>query len=159
MRRFWVPLLIAPLLAALTATPIAQTPAPATGRVIEIEATDKMQFSVTTINAKPGEPLVVRLKVVSAMPRVAMAHNFVLFSSKATQKQLADFAQAGTSKGPVTYIPDDMKSLVIAYTSMAGGGQTVDAKFNAPKEPGSYPYLCSFTAHYMVGMKGTLVVK
>ena len=159
MRRSWVPLLIAPLLAALAATPIAQTPAKATGRVIDIEATDQMKYSVTTINAKPGEPLVVRLKVVSAAPKVAMAHNFVLFSSKATPKQLADFAQAGTSKGPVTFIPDDMKSLVIAYTPMVGGGQTVDAKFNAPKEPGTYPYLCSFTAHYMVGMKGNLIVK
>jgi azurin len=159
MRRFWVPLFVAPLMAAVTAAPLAQAPAKATGRVIEIEATDQMKFSVTTINAKPGEPLVVRLKAVSALPKVAMAHNFILFSSKATEKQLADFVQAGMTKGAVTYIPEAMKSLVIASTEMVGGGQTVEVKFNAPKTPGTYPYLCSFGSHYMVGMKGTLVVK
>jgi len=159
MRRFWVPLLVAPLLAAVTAAPIAQTPAKATGRVIAIEGTDLMKFSVTTINAKPGEPLIIRLKAVSALPKVAMSHNFVLFSSKATEKQQADFVQAGMTKGPVTYIPDNMKSLVIASTPMAGEGATVEVAFNAPKQPGSYPYICSFGAHYAVGMKGTLVVK
>lgn len=159
MRRFWVPLLVAPLLAAVTAAPIAQTPAKAPGRVIEIEGTELMKFNPTTLNAKPGEPLVVRLKAVGTMPKVAMAHNFVLFSSKATEKQLADFVQAGMTKGPVTYIPDAMKSLVIASTEMIAGGQTVEVKFNAPKVPGTYPFLCSFGAHYLVGMKGTLVVK
>jgi azurin len=153
-------LLLAAVVAAAPALVIAeQATAKPKGRVVDIEATDKMQFSVTTINAKPGEALHIRLKAVSTLPKAAMAHNFVLFKSSATQKQIADFATAGMSKGPVTYIPDDMKSLVLASTAMAGGGQTVEVAFTAPKEPGTYPYICSFTGHYLVGMKGNLIVK
>jgi len=152
-------LLLAATVVAAPALLIAQTPAKPAGRVVDIEATDKMQYSVTTINAKPGEALRVRLKAVSTLPKAAMAHNFVLFKSTATAKQLADFAQAGMSKGAVTYIPDDMKALVLASTAMIGGGQTIEVSFTAPKEPGSYPYICSFTGHYLVGMKGALVVK
>jgi azurin len=160
MRRFWVPLLIAPLLAAWSATPIAQqAPAKATPRTIDIQGTDQMKFSVPTINAKPGEALRVRLIVVSTLPKVAMSHNFVLFSTKATEKHLADFAQAGMTKGQVTYIPPAMKDLVLAFTPMGGGGQTVEVTFNAPKQPGSYPYICSFIGHFAVGMRGTLIVK
>ena len=158
MRLFSVLLLAATVFAVPVA--IAQQPtAKPKGRVVDIEATDKMQFTVTTINAKPGEALHVRLKAVSTLPKAAMAHNFVLFKSSATAKQLADFAQAGMAKGAVTFIPDDMKALVLASTSMAGGGQTVDVAFTAPKEPGTYPYICSFTGHYLVGMKGNLIVK
>jgi len=157
MRHVSVLLLAASVFAAPTLT-IAEQAKPA-GRVIDIEATDQMKFSVTTINAKPGEALHVRLKAVSTLPKAAMAHNFVLFKSSVTQKQIADFATAGMGKGAVTFIPDDMKALVIASTTMAGGGQTVDVSFTAPKEPGSYPYICSFTGHYLVGMKGTLIVK
>ncbi len=161
MTRFWVSLLIAPLVAASSAVVIAeQTPAAkSAARVIDIQGTDQMKFNVTTITAKPGEALRVRLTVVSTLPKVAMSHNFVLFKSTVTAKQLADFTQAGMAKGPVTHIPDNMKDLVIAYTPMGGGGQTVDVTFNAPKQPGQYPYICSFTGHFAVGMKGTLIVK
>ena len=31
-------------------------------------------------------------------------------------------------------------------------------RFIAPKEPGEYPYLCTFPGHWII-MKGTMVVK
>jgi len=167
MRRFWVLLLVT---SAITASQVMVTAqratAPAAGakatpRIIDIEATDEMKFSVTTITAKPGETLRVRLKAVSKgnLPKVAMAHNFVLFKAAATPKQLNDFMMITVTKGAVTFIPPEMKDLVIASTAMAGAGETVDVTFTVPTAPGSYPYICSFSTHYLIGMKGTLVVK
>ena len=57
------------------------------------------------------------------------------------------------------FIPADQKDKIIANTGLAGPGETVEVSFVAPKEPGTYPYLCSFPGHYAVGMKGDLVVK
>ena len=47
-------------------------------RVVHLAAGDDMRFSPATIDAKPGERLRVSLHVTSAMPKLAMSHNFVL---------------------------------------------------------------------------------
>ena len=158
MRRFSTVLLAISMIATGPVAAMAGQAKPA-ARTIDINATDDMKFSVTTITARPGEALHIRLNVVGKMPKVAMAHNFVLFTAATTAKQLNDFVTQAATKGPVTYIPEDMKALVLAYTPMGGAGQVVDVTFTAPKAPGSYPYLCSFAGHFLVGMKGTLVVK
>ena len=38
-------------------------------------------------------------------------------------------------------------------------GETVEVTFKVPAEAGSYPFLCTFPGHFVVGMKGNLVVK
>jgi azurin len=159
MRRFWTGLLVASLVAGAPITALGGQATAKVARTIDINATDDMKFSVTTITAKPGETLRVRLHVVGKMPKVAMSHNFVLFKAGTTEKQLADFAAAGMAKGAVTYVPDTMKDLVLASTTMAGAGEVVEVTFTVPKTAGTYPYICSFTGHYLVGMKGTLVAK
>ena len=50
-----------------------------------------MKYSVTSIPAKPGETLHIRLVSKGTLPKIAMAHNFVVL--KADAKQL-DFANA-----------------------------------------------------------------
>ena len=37
-----------------------------------------MKYNTTTINAKPGEILHIVLKSTGTIPKIAMAHNFVL---------------------------------------------------------------------------------
>jgi azurin len=129
-------------------------------RVIEIEGNDQMKFSVTSITASPGERLTVRLKAVGnpSMPKTAMAHNFVLL---ARGTDAMDFANKSglPANAKVNYIAPELKDKVIAATALAGNGETVEVTFNAPKEPGNYTYLCSFPAHFAVGMRGTLTVK
>jgi azurin len=158
MRRFWTGLLAAAFMAATSAMPLAGQTKP-TPRTIDINATDDMKFSVTNITAKPGETLRVRLHIISKMPKIAMSHNFVVFNAGTTEKQLADFAAASMTKGAVTYIPPNMKTLVLASTAMAGAGEVVEVTFTVPKKAGTYPYICSFLGHYLSGMKGTLVAK
>jgi azurin len=151
---------------ALTAHPYAQAPAPGAkpaapaaaagqARTVEIDGTDQMKFSVTTINAKPGEEIRVRLRIVSTMPKMAMSHNFVLLNAGV---DAAAFANEAMMAGP-TYIPAARKNQVYASTAMGGGGETVEVTFKAPAKAGTYTYLCTFPGHFAIGMRGTLVVK
>ncbi len=142
------------LLAAvvLAARPFAQTP-----RTIDLQGNDQMKYNVTTINAKPGESLHVRLKNVGSMPKMAMSHNFVLLKAGVDpMKFVNDSMMAGLAKN---YVADSVTSEVVAHTVMAGPGETVEVTFKAPTKPGTYTYLCSFPGHYAAGMKGTFVVK
>jgi azurin len=151
------------------ASPMAQTPAPkaapkaaaapagAQGRLIEIGATDLMKFSITTITAKPGEMLHVRLKGTGTQPKAAMAHNFVLLNSGVDAMA---FSMDAMSASATAYIPAGRMAQVIAHTpTMVGPRETSDVTFKAPMTPGDYTFLCSFPAHFMAGMKGTLTVK
>ena len=124
-------------------------------RTIEIVGSEDMKFSVPTITAKPGEQLRVRLTSKGAMPKIAMAHNFVLLTKTA---KVTDFVTAAMGARP-DFIPADKKAEIIAHTDLAGAGETVEVTFKVPAAAGDYTYLCSFPGHFQAGMKGTLTVK
>ncbi len=150
IRSFGVALLTAVVVSASVA--IA---APA-GRLIEITGNDQMKFNVTSITAKPGELLHVQLKSVGTLPKMAMAHNFVLLAKGTDATAFANASAMASSTG---YIAAQMKSKVLASTSLVGPGETADVTFKAPTAPGQYTYLCSFPGHFAAGMKGVLTVK
>lgn len=163
---------ILPVLVALLPGPQAQAPktpakppataAPAAaaakgaGRNVELTGGDDMKYNVTNITAKPGETLHVVLKNVGTIPKVAMAHNFVLLAAAANPDE---FTKAAMNARDTDYIPADKKADVLASTKLAGPGETMEVTFKAPAKPGTYTYLCTFPGHYAAGMKGTLVVK
>jgi azurin len=144
----------------------AQTPAPAAkpaadkpagaARTVEIIGTDDMKFNTTEIAAKKGEQLRIRLTAKGVMPKIAMAHNVVVLKKTADP---AAFATAAASARATDFIPAANKADVIASTGLAGNGETVEVVFKVPAEAGSYPFLCTFPGHFVVGMKGNLVVK
>src|SRR5690606_9801590 len=121
-------------------------------RTIEIQGLDTLKFQPAALTAKPGETIRVVLTVKSMMPKAAMAHNFVLLQPKV---DVASFAQAAARARATDYIPAARKGDIIASTSLAGGGETVEVTFTAPKEPGTYTFICTFPAHYQGGMTGT----
>ena len=134
----------------------SMTMAAPAGRLVEITGSDQMKFSVTSITAKPGELLHVRLKSVGTLPKIVMAHNFVLLA-KGTDATA--FANAAALAATTAYIPAQFKAKVLASTALAGPGETVDVTFKAPAVAGQYVYLCSFSGHFIAGMKGVLAVK
>jgi azurin len=148
MRNFY---LSTALILALAATASAKA-----ARTIQITGNEQMKYDVTKIQAKPGEELHVVLKSEGAMPKITMAHNFVLL--KAGTSPL-EFVNASFTARDTDFIPPSMKDKVLAHTGLAGGGETVEVTFKAPTKPGTYTYLCSFPGHFAVGMKGELVVK
>ena len=156
---------------APTQKPAAQKPAPATTakpdaaakqgaatkgvRTVEIVGTDDMKYSVTTIEAKAGEQLRVRLTTKGGMPKIAMAHNFVLLTKEANTLK---FVNAAAMARATDFVPAELKGQVIAATALAGAGETVEVTFKVPAA-GSYTFLCSFPGHFQAGMTGKLVVK
>jgi azurin len=125
-------------------------------RTIEITGGDDMKFSVTTIRARAGEPLRIRLVSKGTIPKIAMAHNVVVLKAGT---DAAKFIIEGASSRATDFVPPSMKNSVIAQTAFAGPGETVQVVFNAPLKPGSYPFVCTFAGHFQSGMKGTLIVK
>ena len=125
-------------------------------RTITIGVDDTMKYSVTAITAKPGETLRVVVKSTSTLPKLAMAHNFVLL---APDTNAAALVKAGFNSRDTDYIPVAEKAKVLAMTALAGPGETVEVTFKVPSAPGTYEFICTFPGHYTLGMKGTLTVK
>lgn len=147
---------VALLTLCLAVVGAAPSGAGTTPRTIDLVGTDDMKYNVTTITAKPGEQIRVRLMVKGTIPKVAMAHNFVLLKPGTdVAKLLAD----GAPHRATDFIPPAMMSSVIARTALAGPGETVQVVFTVPAKPGRYQFLCTFAGHYQAGMKGTLIVK
>ena len=168
-----IPFLLASLLTALVAsgcgpkesattnasTSGGSTPAatPAAGpRSIELTAGDNMKFNLATIEAKPGEDLKVTLTNIGTLPKEAMGHNWVLLKKGSDP---AAFSTAAMMAKDTDYIPAALKDQIIAHTQTLGPRKSDEVSFKAPTEPGEYPFLCSFPAHFPAGMKGVLVVK
>ena len=125
-------------------------------RTIELTGGDDMKYSVTTIEAKPGEQITIKLTSKGTMPKIAMAHNVVIL--KIGSDPVA-FANAGIMERATDFIAPKMKDQVIAFTPLAGPGETVEVTFKVPAKAGTYPFICTFPGHFAAGMKGTLVVK
>jgi len=152
MKRLWMVPVLA-LVAALSAGRVAEAQKP---RVVEITASDNMKYSVETIEAKPGETILVRLKSIGTMPKIAMGHNFVLLKPGTAP---LEFVNAGLEHRDTDFIDPAMKDKAIAVTKIIGPGETAETTFKAPAKPGKYDYLCTFPGHFAGGMKGVLVVK
>lgn len=125
-------------------------------RTVEIVGSDDMKYNVNTITAKPGEEIKIRLTSKGQMPKIAMAHNVIVLKKDADP---AKFAMAAATARATDFVPPDLKDQVLAATTLAGNGETVEVTLKVPAVRGSYPFLCTFPGHFALGMKGMLVVK
>jgi len=125
-------------------------------KTVKISAYDTMKYSVTKIEASPGEKITVTLKNEGSLPKAAMAHNWVLLNAGTDPNAYARLAVNAASNN---YQPNSLSSRVIATIPLLGPGESASVTFTAPTAPGSYPYLCSFPAHCSAGMKGVLIVR
>jgi azurin len=125
-------------------------------RTIEIKGTDDMKFSVISIAAKPGERIRVVLTTVGSMPKMVMAHNWILLKKGADQQAFVNASALARDTG---FVAPAQKVNVLAATGLAGAGEKVEVTFTAPKVAGAYPYVCTFPGHFAAGMKGVLTVK
>ena len=172
-------LLLLPILAALVlsgcgqkdsasagAAATAATAAPVSGpRVIEITANDTMKYTIgdkqsgpdakLTIEAKAGEQLKVVLTNTGTLPKEAMGHNWVLLK---VGTDVAAFDAAAAMAKEQDYVPAALKDQIVANIGLLGPRKSGEVVFTVPA-PGEYPFLCTFPAHFQIGMKGTLVVK
>ncbi|MBP0903031.1 azurin [Mariniflexile gromovii] len=121
---------------------------------VVLVGTDLMKFDKAEIRVPAGKKIKLTLRHTGKMDINVMGHNFVLLKQGV---DMAAFAgKAATSKDN-NYIPKDAEQDIIAHTDLIGGGQTTSIEFDAPPA-GTYDFLCSFPAHYMM-MKGKFIVE
>ena len=125
------------------------------GKPVIIHAGDTMKFDVTSIQAAPGQKVTIMLINAGTLPKVAMAHNWVLLKAGT---DVSAFAAAAMTHKETGYIPPEMAGSVIASTKMLGPGETDTVTFTAPAA-GTYDFICTFPGHALAGMRGTLTVK
>jgi azurin len=154
----------APAGATAAATPAA-APAPAAGpRVIEITANDTMKYILGDKQSGPGTPLIIEAKAGEALkivltnagtaPKEVMGHNFVLLKAGS---DAGAFSAAATVAKDTGYIPPALKDEVLGNTELLGPRKS--GEVSVTLAAGEYPFLCSFPAHFAVGMTGKIVVK
>lgn len=122
-------------------------------REIRLEAGKNLTFATQQIEVSAGE----LIRLTFANPDV-VPHNWALVAPDTlrTVGQLANRMIADPESAARHYIPDSDD--VLAYTDVVSPGEEFSIYFQAPEQPGRYPYLCTFPGHWMV-MNGTMVVK
>ncbi|GAA5136998.1 hypothetical protein GCM10023213_12980 [Prosthecobacter algae] len=123
------------------------------GREIIVDAALGLQYVQKQLTAKAGEKLTLTFKNPDVVP-----HNWLLAKPGSLQKlgdqvNLMITDPKGLAKH---YVPDSQDVLV--YTDMTNPKEQFTIHFEAPKEKGDYPYLCTFPGHWMV-MNGVLKVE
>lgn len=114
---------------------------------------ERMLYDTTSFTVSPGQPV----KLILSNPDVTQ-HNLVIGkpgSLEALGMAGNEMAKnpAGLSKG---FIP--ASDQILHHTKLLDHGTSETLRFNAPKESGVYPYLCTFPGHWIL-MKGEMVVK
>jgi putative membrane-bound dehydrogenase-like protein len=112
----------------------------------------QMQFDLAALTVAPGQ----LVEIVLANPD-GMQHNFVLGAqgSLETIGAAADVLARSPDGLTQQYVPDVPQ--VLFATRLLEPGQTVTFQFKAPTDPGQYPYVCTFPAHWKT-MNGVLNV-
>ena len=124
------------------------------GQALRVQAVpNQMQFAPRLLRVKAG----AKVRLIFDNPDLMM-HNFVLLARGAEEEigALADKLAAdpnGMAKG---YVPASPK--VLHATPLVAPKTKAELTFDAPKEPGEYPYLCTFPGHWRV-MRGVLIVE
>jgi azurin len=137
------------------AAPKAAAPKAGAAKTFTVTGSDNMRFTPAIIRVKPGDKVTVTLKTVSALPKLAMAHNFVLLK---TGVDAAAVATAGSTARDTNFVSPKSKAQIIAASGLAGAGETVTVEFTAPAA-GKYQFICTFPAHFQAGMVGQLIVE
>lgn len=122
------------------------------GEIRIVAVPNQLAFSPSEVRVRAGR----KLKVVFDNPDHQI-HNLVLVRP-GTEKEvglLADQMLQDPDAYAKGFVPDTDK--VIWATPLVNADKKVSIDFTAPKEPGRYPFLCTFPGHWRV-MKGSLVV-
>ena len=122
-------------------------------RKIVIQAGKNLTFATQAFSVRPGEPI----KLIFHNPDV-VPHNWVLVKPDSLSKvgTAGDKLIADPEAVARNYVP--RLDEVIVHTDIVPPGDQFSISFFAPKEPGRYPYLCTFPGHWMV-MNGVMTVE
>ena len=114
---------------------------------------ERILYTLTKFDVKSGQPV----KLVFSNPDVT-AHNLCIVKPGALEEVgIAGNEMAKDPKGiEKGFIPESTK--ILHHTPLLNENTRFILRFEAPKEPGVYPYLCTFPGHWVI-MKGEMVVE
>jgi putative heme-binding domain-containing protein len=124
-----------------------------TVRVIRLHTVEEeMRYDKPFFAVEAGRPVQVILENEDLMP-----HNLVITRTGRLKEVALAGAALGTTPGldGKLYVPESPD--VLFCTNMVNAGSREILTFNAPSEPGEYPYVCTFPRHWM-RMYGVMVV-
>jgi azurin len=121
---------------------------------VTIEATDDMKYNLKTIEVNAGDQVVLTLINKGKMPKEAMGHNWTLLKQGV---DLEEYSLAAAKEKDNEFQVSGREGDVIIHTKLLGPGESETITFTAP-EVGTYPFVCTFPAHYGM-MKGDFIVK
>ena len=124
-------------------------------KIIRISAVkERMLYDLKQFEVRAGQP--VKLEFVNPD---AISHNLVIIRPGTEEsvglevnRMIADPKQIEIGQ----YIPET--DAILFHTEMVPPNSGETLRFIAPKEPGNYPYICTFPGHWTI-MKGVMVVK
>ena len=124
---------------------------------VVIAGNDTMQFDIKNFEVKAGSKVKLTLKNVGQIPKIAMGHNLVVLKKGITAVAFGQKA-LGAGANPTNPLPESLKGDVIVATKLLGPAESETIEFTAPKEAGSYEYVCTFPGHFAL-MRGIMTVK
>ena len=114
---------------------------------------ERMLFTVEKFTVKAGQPI----RLLFTNPD-ATQHNLVIIEpglneviGMAANEMAKD--PSGVDKGFIPNLPG-----ILHYTKLLNPDEGQVLRFNAPEQPGVYPYICTFPGHWFI-MKGEMVVE
>lgn len=135
------------LMSAFTSAvmPLAAQSLPGDTTITIRASSSSLEFEPASIVVKQGRRLKLRFVNAGTLP-----HNFVLVKNEDDIDALAMAAMQEAGD----YVPKDMRNRLLAFTTLASPGQTVEVAFVAPPA-GVYTYVCLMSGHAAM-MLGTL---
>ena len=123
-------------------------------KVIEIKTLpERMLFDTRRFTVQAGEPVKLILTNPDATP-----HNLLICAPGSADRvgmAANEMAKLPETLETLNFVPDTPD--VLWATAMLLPNESQIMRFNAPIQPGEYPYICSFPGHYLV-MRGVMVV-
>ncbi len=114
----------------------------------------QMLFDLEEFTVRAGGPVEITFENTDVMP-----HNVVVTRPGALE-EVGRAADAEAERNPAgaeasAYVPKT--PLVLFRTGLVQPGETEVLRFDAPRDPGLYPFVCTFPGHWIL-MKGTMRV-
>ncbi|MBA4062625.1 MAG: dehydrogenase [Isosphaera sp.] len=115
---------------------------------------DQMSYDKERLAVQAGKPVEFLFENTDIMP-----HNFVITAPGMMEKVGTAAEEFATQPGAAAkqYVPDMPAGVVLLKSKLLQTRQAEQLKFTAPKEPGIYPYVCTYPGHWR-RMHGALYV-
>lgn len=114
---------------------------------------ERMMFTVKEFKVKRSQPV----RLIFDNPDVTQ-HNLVIVKPGAVEEigNASNLMAADKNGEAKHFIPPSKK--ILHHTKLLKEHEKETLRFKAPKEPGTYPYLCTYPGHWVI-MQGVMIVE